>query len=196
MNDTPARWLSVSEAALLWGTSARTVRRGCAAGTIPARRVGSMWQVESDAAKSDTSANDRAAKSDTVASVKSAKSDTDAAISRPSRTSKSDKSATDLTEHLLAEVAFLRAALEQRDRDAAELRAALRAALKLTAGTSAPQLEAGAVAVSEREQSGAANNVPSVTPATPETPQMPEKRGGAALSYGDIADELERNMRK
>ncbi len=183
-------WLSVSEAAQLWGTSARTVRRQCKAGTLPARRVGSVWQVESDAAKSDTSAKEHAAKSDTVASVKSAKSDIGAANNRPSRTGETDTSATDLTEHLLAEVAFLRATVEQLQRDGAETRAALRAALKLNGVASAPMLEAGA-APPQAASIAAANIVPSPTPATPE---QPEKRGGAALSYGDIADEIERAM--
>jgi excisionase family DNA binding protein len=109
------------------------------------------------------------------------------ATPRQSDATERDSDAERIAE-LKAEVLFLRGLVEQRDRDGAELRAALREALKLApkqlqAGTQPPQAA----------QSATANNVPSATPASA---QRPAKRDGAALSYGDIADELEQNMRK
>jgi hypothetical protein len=90
---------------------------------------------------------------------------------------------------LKTEVSFLRGLVEQRDRDGAEVRAALREALKL-----APkQLEAGRSAPPQRAETGAAGtNSPGDATVAP----RPVKRDGAALSYGDIADALELSMRK
>jgi hypothetical protein len=87
-----------------------------------------------------------------------------------------------------AEIMFLRNVVEAQQRDAVELRQSLKRALDI-----APkQLEAGA-APPQAATIASANRVPS---ATTDGPQKPAKRDGAALTYGDIADELERNMRK
>ncbi len=89
---------------------------------------------------------------------------------------------------LKSEVAFLRGLVEQRARDGAELRAALREALKL----SPRQLEAGTpIEPREAPPTGAAGND---SPGDATVAQRPAKRDGAALSYGDIADEIERSM--
>jgi hypothetical protein len=90
---------------------------------------------------------------------------------------------------LKAEVAFLRNVVEAQQRDAVELRQSLKRALDI-----APrQLQAGAVAVSDAATTATANNVPG---AQPDDGHRPEKRNGAAITYGDIADALERSMRK
>jgi hypothetical protein len=85
--------------------------------------------------------------------------------------------------------AILKSQLEAVTQSEAQTKAALREALRVMP----KQLTTGTPETPEREQSGAANNVPSVTT---ESAQTPTKRDGAALSYGDIADELERSMRK
>lgn len=89
----------------------------------------------------------------------------------------------ELVEQLRSENFFLRSLLEQRDRDAAEIRAALRKALELAPkaieapkGTDGPKTH-GAAVVSPMAQNG----VQRVTNA----------RETGAASYGDIADELE-----
>ena len=176
-----AAWLSVRDAAAALCISPRSVRRQCAAGALPSRRVGSVWQVQADAAKSDKSDINGADKSDTDSNVKSDRPDTGAAKSRTSRTESADKSDTDLTAHLLKEVRFLRAALEQRDRDAAEIRAALRAALKLSAGEVAPQLTQGATDAQQSARTGSASNHSHASASAPDWSSI----------YGQIADELE-----
>lgn len=101
--------------------------------------------------------------------------------------------------HLEAENKFLREALEQRDRDAAELRAALRAALSLTAKASAPQLTAGDGAPMptdgpQRAPTGAAG---SSGPTTANGQQRgAEARETAPITYDSIADEIERGMNR
>lgn len=198
-----APWLSVSQAASLLGTSPRTVRRQCAAGQLPARRVGGLWQVEMNTAtESDKSAIDRAAKSDTGLKVKPAKSDTSMSDNRPGRTSETDKSASDLTAHLLEEVRFLRATVEQMQRDSAEVRAALREALK----QSPKQLTAGDVAASagqsstidaspiNRPQRDENNVAANDSPKGAKGARNRGKRESAtdwSSIYGQIADELE-----
>ncbi len=189
--ETGAAFVSVAAAALALKVSARTVRRQCAAGTIPARRVGGLWQVEIESAReSDKSASDRAAKSDTGLDVESDKSDKGAANNRPNRTTESDKSATDLTAHLLEEVRFLRATVEQLQRDGAEVRAALRAALKLSSSEGAPQLPASAPDAPESAPTGTVgtNSQQAATGA--------QKGTGAAITYDSIADMVERSMGK
>jgi hypothetical protein len=52
-------------------------------------------------------------------------------------------------------------------------------------------LEAAPPAPPGAVQSVAANNVPGVTT---DGPQKPPRRDGTALTYGDIADEIERSM--
>jgi excisionase family DNA binding protein len=174
------QWLSVSEAAALLGMSARTVRRQCAAGQLPARRVGSVWQVEADAAKSDTDLN-----------VNSAKSDTNAAKSRTSRTpdaAKSDTPDSDRVAEMRAEIQFLRGVIEQLQRDGAETRAALREALK----SKAPQLTQGSSPdAPQSPQNGAAGKD---SRRAENGAQKPAERDGGPVTYGSIADELEEKL--
>ena len=112
------------------------------------------------------------------------------------------------------EIRFLRSTIEQLQRDGAEVRAALRAALKLAAPTEAPQLTAGdatgaaaAPTPTEAPQSAGAASGASVgvvaSSGAPETPQRATapakgtgaKAHGAPLTYGDIADALERDLK-
>lgn len=42
-------WIPVDAAAEISGTSARNIRKRCVRGTLPARKVGSTWQVDRSA---------------------------------------------------------------------------------------------------------------------------------------------------
>ncbi len=77
---------------------------------------------------------------------------------------------------------FLKSQIEEGNRNAAELRAALRKALEI-----APrQLEQGnANSAPERTQNGAANHVPT------SMPDAPKPKRKAPMSYSEIADQLE-----
>jgi hypothetical protein len=88
---------------------------------------------------------------------------------------------------LMEEVRFLRATVEQLQRDGAEVRAALRDALK----SKVPQLATGTPQPPEAAQIVSGDNVPNVTT---EAVKSATKRDGAALTYGDIADALERRL--
>ena len=118
-------------------------------------------------------------------------------------TQQSDATGADMTAHLIGEVKFLRAALEQRDRDAAELRAALRAALKLTAGAALPELTEGqsstsdATAINRQNatQTGAADTDSHNTPNGSGT-GTESAESGNVITYGSIADELERRLKR
>jgi hypothetical protein len=210
--EEPARWLPTSQAAAALNVTPKTIRRRIERGELEARKVardggGIVWQVcigDETLVVTDTGTDtgtdtehpskgtrnahrkgqaERVTDTGTPIEVDTEK---DMGVER-----KGHGKDTDLTTHLLEEVRFLRAALEQRDRDAAELRAALRAALKLTGATSAPQLEAGTPEAPEREQSAPVGNVPS---AQPDDGHRPEKRTGAAITYDSIADEIERRL--
>ncbi len=103
--------------------------------------------------------------------------------------------------HLEAENKFLRAALEQRDRDAAELRSALRAALKLTGAASVPQLTAGdapampqptPTAPPGARESGAVVNQGAANVESQQRGTVAQQSGG--YDYGAIADKLEERL--
>lgn len=205
-----AQWLTTSQAAAALHVTPKTVRRRIERGELEARKVardggGIGWRVcigDETLVVTDTEKDTERPSKGTRNAQRKGQAERVTDTETPSEADivkdmgverKGHGKDTDLTEHLLAEVAFLRATVEQLQRDGAETRAALRAALKLTGAASAPMLEAGTPEPQEREEIGGANNVPSVTPATPE---QPSKRDGAAITYDSIADALERNMRK
>lgn len=189
------QWFSVNEAAQLLGTSARTIRRQCAAGQLPARRVGSVWQVEADAAKSRTRGQVGHDRADTDLSAKSDKSDTSAAKSRTSRTPDADKSDSDRDAETIVDLRdqlrFMRGVIEQLQRDGAETRQALKRALDL-----APkQLTVGEVATTpteapQRAETGATAKETGPTASDPQQPAGARETDWNK-AYRDIADELE-----
>jgi excisionase family DNA binding protein len=147
-------WLTTEQAAAALGVSIKTVRRHAKAGTINARKVagdsgGFVWEIAADATghptaqidspsdRPDTQATAQATGQSANLSTKpTAQADTRpdkiATDRTPDRTNEVDTASTleaNFTAHLIDENRFLRAALEARDRDAAELRAALRTAL-------------------------------------------------------------------
>jgi hypothetical protein len=190
--DGARQWLSASAASLRLGTSARTVRRLCASGELCARRVGSVWQVNLDTSVGEAATQtepDKSAKSRTVGQVGHDRADTDLSVKPEKSDTNAAKSDTDLTAHLLAEVAFLRATVEQLQRDGAETRAALRAALKLSAGESAPQLMQG---TPEQSPEAKAPKSASVSERSQQTPASAQE--SAPIDYNAIADEIENRL--
>lgn len=213
MSDEPrGQWLTTSEAAALLRCSPRTIRRRCERGEIGARFVSGVWEVDAAAiGDADKSADSRtrpigqtAKQSDTVLNAV-ADSRTDNAANRSRTEGHADtdnrpigqpsdrrEMEVELRAQLAREREFsaiLKSQLEAVTQSEAQTKAALREALRAMP----KQLEAGTPEPPEREQSGAANNVPSPTPATPETPA---KRDGGPLTIADICDELERSMGK
>lgn len=208
--DAPApAWLSARDAAAALGVSEKTVWRRAKAGTLTARKVasergGEVWEI----ALKPTGQTDRPTgqkrpdnRPDKVKQApESEREPTDrTATDRPAKpTGQNSDGEADIgarfMAHLEAENKFLRAALEQRDRDAAELRAALRAALKLTAGTSAPQLSAGTSAPDVASDATATPEPQRAQIYAPDPTTGAEKRA-APLTYGDIADQLERDLK-
>jgi hypothetical protein len=114
------QWLTVVRAAELEGVSVRAVQRRCQSGKYRSQRIqtpqGERLEVD-------------------VATLTTQRRDTDDDRREQRRDTSDDAAAPDYAakyvQQLESENDFLRRALEQRDRDAAELRAALREALKV-----------------------------------------------------------------
>jgi hypothetical protein len=124
MSETASQWLTVSQAAARLGVSERTVQRRCKSGKLAAKlesgEEGTAWLV--DGSKLPTGADTQ----NTSESRQSVVSVPTGAANVPTGAD------SGLLEHLRVENAFLRGLVEQRDRDAAELRAALREALRMS----------------------------------------------------------------
>lgn len=170
-SETPAVWITATEAARRLGVSEKSVWRHAKAGQLEARKVvsrrgGFVWEIALEA-------TDRPDKPDRTATEQS---NGDAPVSRSNPTGRPDKSdrptdqtATgqneDVTARLLAhlerENAFLRATVEQHQRSEAELRASLREALKIAPRQLAAPDQSARNGPGAR-QSGAANTVPTV----------------------------------
>lgn len=194
--------LGVAAAARLLGVSARTVQRRCHAGKINARRVlsefGEQWEIErSEVEKAQVEATtapptDAATPPRHVAPVSQPQPDNIHRKISPVEGSESEGLAARYIARLETENDFLRATVEQHQRSEAELRAALREALKaqpkqLTAGTpeaapSAPESPAARESQADRQRDAAPTKAPQIAPETP-------------VSYGDIADWLESETR-
>jgi hypothetical protein len=120
----PDAWLGVSEAAALESITTRAIQRRAAAGKYEARKVetakGEQWEIKASSLKGTATP--------TATDRPEPKRDPDP--ERRDHSPDSDRDRRD-RERLESEVLFLRGLIEQRDRDAAELRAALREALRL-----------------------------------------------------------------
>jgi hypothetical protein len=137
-------WLTVSQAAQVLGISPRAVQKRCHNGKLAARRVstpaGDRWEVQAanlDASWTRTGEPIGREPREQDASIDAASRSKpreptreQGAGSRPTGREQDANEPTRETE-LREEVQFLRSLLEARDRDAAELRAALREALRL-----------------------------------------------------------------
>lgn len=150
-------WLTVTEAARRLGISERAVQRRCKSGKLCAELVptptGHQWQIAADALDNEPMCHDSADASDSdsrdtsdirAATAVEQETTLPTAATATAPTVPIPEAATHTTaptpgpdavliEELRDQVKYLRSALEARDRDAAELRAALRDALKMSA---------------------------------------------------------------
>jgi hypothetical protein len=120
---SPDAWITAAEAANIEGVTTRAIQRRAAAGKYEAKRVetqaGEQWLINAATLKgaptlpTDTPDESR-----------------DPTPDKSDQTPDSDRDRRDV-ERLEKEVSFLRGLVEQRDRDAAEMRAALREALRV-----------------------------------------------------------------
>ena len=205
MNDTP-RWITTSAAASLLGVNPRAVQKRAARGSIPARRIGTgaaaRWEIDADALDASTgpqmdapaSTNGRISHAPDVQSAPKADA-SNVHNGRVQGVHVDASNVADLREQLArerGEVAFLRGLVEQHQRSEAELRASLREALRampkaITAGDT-PQTARDAP---ESPQTGGAGND---TRKGTRAPQAGAEARERPLTYGDIADELERSL--
>lgn len=163
-------------AAKALGVSLRTVQRRLDKGELGfIERDGKRFVLLDSGADGHDKARDSDATRDTFV------------VSRDTTARQTTGLSTEREKELRDEIVFLRGLVEQRDRDAAELRAALRDALKITPRQLTQGDGATAINRQQRDKNGAANNVPSDEQKAPET-------RGIALSYGDIADMIEKEM--
>lgn len=155
MSEPQSKYLTVSQAAARLGLKERTVQKHCAAGKLAARRVstptGDAWQIDraqfeaseaaNEAANERTNAhrtNERTANAQHPQNeLPISKSTERTANERTHSGERTNERTGDAAENMSAilaqsreEILFLRSMLEARDRDAAELRAALRKALE------------------------------------------------------------------
>ncbi len=203
MNPTPptvsttgANWLSVAEASAALGVSARAVQKRAARGTLKARKVehggAAVWEIDGRelGANMDAPTNPNGCEHANLSSEMDANPVPFHAQNgrEPVRKMDADREA-DFRE----EIRFLRGLVEQRDRDAAELRAALRKALEampkaLTSGAAENGRHESARIAPESPQMAAMGNHGREAS---NGPQIAPERGETGLSYADIADWLE-----
>ncbi len=213
-SNSPAKWVDASEAARLLGVSEKTVWRRAKAGTLEARKVargrgGFVWEI---ALEATGQASERPDKSDRTPTGQNGAVSFDSLLKATGQPDKSDRPTDrtkwqptgqneEMTARLLAQLegenAFLRGVIEQLQRDGAETRNALKKALELTpkqlaapspSGMASPvQPDEGA-----RNEAGRAPNIEvgSYGGATLNGAET----GGKSLTYGDIADALERML--
>lgn len=203
---TGAAWLSVAGAAAALNVSPKTVWRRARAGELTARKVAGargakVWEVCLDssgqtmrpsgqtqtanqtAKRTQSPENEHEASGQTKRTpngqAAKASGQSDATGQREIETELRDQLAREREQNQ-----FLRGLVEQRDRDAAELRASLREALRA--------MPRQLPAPPEAAQIASANRVPSVAP---DAVKSPAKREGG-LTYSEIADELERGLNR
>jgi excisionase family DNA binding protein len=193
-----ADFLTVAQAALILGVTPRTMQRQCRAGKLPARRVetefGEKWEIDRAAVeKAATEATTQPRQgSDEATTIAATTPRHVAPVSQPQAevipaavSSISDQHAPDFAVRYVAQIEeenrFLRAQVEEGNRNAAELRAALRKALdaqprQLTSGTTEAPAQSPETA-QNRPQIAA----PTDTAAAPKiAPESPRNAKGAA----------------
>ena len=166
-------WRPVAKAAQIETVSVRAVQRRCQSGKYRSRRVQTPQgeRLEVDAATLTTAGRDDGRERRDAQPQERR----DAPTPEPTRGDAPDLAAR-YVERLESEVDFLRRALEQRDRDAAELRAALREALK----AQPRQLEAPAKSL-EIAQEGRQSDATQPSPEAPTPAKSPDNARSATL---------------
>lgn len=184
----PVEWVSTAIAAARLGVSERTILRRAQAGKLPSRRQttprGVVVVVSLDCEDVPTGADIVRTGADTQTTLKTPQ----IAPEVPTGADGADRGAdTTLTSHLLEENRFLRATVEQLQRDGAETRAALREALKAMP----KQLAAGAADSAPEHAGRAENRAGEATHAPHANDAQSATDSGGAITYGSIADDLE-----
>lgn len=183
-------FVTVAEAAKILGVSPRSIQRRCQTGTLGARRVeskfGEAWEI--DRAQVEKAALEASTPPRQRHDATPDKAPTEARRVAPIT---EDLSARYIA-RLETENDFLRATVEQHQRSEAELRAALREALKMQPR----QLTASEPSTSARSalQSPQTDVIGDDShDATSVSLRAPD-RAQTGLGYNDIADELERRL--
>ena len=197
-HDSPlngAEWVSVARFASLEGISPKTVWRRAKSGQLEARKVaggrgGFVWEIALNPTGQPT---DRPDKTDRTPS---GQSEGDKPVLRseptgqPDKTERpTDRTATGQTDevtarllaHLERENAFLRASVEQHQRSEAELRAALREALKIAPRQLSAAPDTTAINRQQDTQNGAPDNMPDAIQTAPEPKQNGEEMDAREL---------------
>lgn len=175
-SDSPAVWLPVVVVAARLGLSERTVQRRARRGELEAREV------------SDEQGKRLLIRLDLPTPVHAQSGEAADILARPADKLPSGAD-TSLTAHLIEENRFLRATVEQHQRSEAELRAALREALKAQPKQLSQGTNESARNAPQRAQTGDAGR----------NSQQPSGRAGIeahGLSYGDIADMIEQELNR
>lgn len=188
--ETPEMWLSASEVAAMLKVSERTVRRRCESGQLAARRVatssGVLWQIDPLEVRTVRPSAAIGADTQNEAGIQNTLLSADGAA-------KVRTGADTFTQHLLEENRRLWAALEAAQQSEAVTKAALREALKL-----APKQLAALSPVQPNEHArNAPERAPNIEVGTYGGATLNgAQTGGKSLSYGDVADELERMLKE
>lgn len=193
--ETPAKWVPVSEAAAALSVSARAIQKRAARGTLAARKIerggATVWEIDgreldANARRDGREPANPAGEVDAPATAFDAQNGRElpANMDANARTDGRERGRemdADREADYRAEVAFLRGLIEQRDRDAAELRAALRKALEAQP-RALPQAQEHA---KTSENSGAA-------PTQAKAPK--DGQAGREMTYADVLAELESSL--
>jgi len=195
MSEPQSAYLTVSEAAARLKVSERTIRRRCETGKLKAdlqpTATGSAWHIEADSCgqvrpntrtsaaigadtfSSEDQSQNRSERADTAANSSDR-------LGQAAAIGADTPNAADLLAQSREEIHFLRGLIEQRDRDAAELRAALREALRAmpkaieAASGSTPTVKN---ATGKNTTEAARSGEPAQpAPSTPNAPQRPSQR--------------------
>lgn len=214
---SPPKWVDAGEAARLLGVSEKTVWRRAKAGALEARKVargrgGFVWEIALEATGQPTDRPDKTDRTPTGQNSASSSNLRLKATDRPDKSDRpTDRTATgqneEMTARLLAQLegenAFLRGVVEQLQRDGAETRNALRRALELAPKQLVAPSPSGIASPVAPAPDGSARNAPqraqnseagTSSGAALNDAKTRGINAGAGLTYGDIADELERML--
>lgn len=201
-HESPANWVSVAQASAAMNVSEKTLLRRIKGGKIKAKKAplpsgGVAWRVRLDSAMDSEQDTERTIAPEPERTQDKRENramdngkDSAPELSGARAGTEKDSARSELLAHLKSENLFLRGLVEQRDRDAAEMRAALRKALdsaprQLTAGTPAPDEPARIEAHGPQNRGGRGDqNGPQITPKRAEP-----------TTYDEIAEWLEKEMR-
>ena len=210
-NESRGQWLTTGAAAAALGVAPKTVRRRIERGELEARKsardgggigwlvliggeVDSERDIEADT-KGTPGAHRNGQPRRQIERVTD--SERDKGAERKGHETPIEKDNTNEAERvsdLRDEVKFLRGVIEQLQRDGAETRAALREALK----SKTPQLTAGDAAPIATEATGR-DEKRETAKDSPKDASAPQRRASAresALTYAELADELEARLNR